>query len=101
MSIIINPRMYPLRIYNVCVKSVSCNWKSKILLINVSPMKKGLKEAIVLMRLGNVSIGKMLEEKNRKTNPIDMVAIVPVSSDFTTDLTYTIINSINVTKVAG
>ena len=36
---------------------------------------------IFWMTEGRVSIGRMLEEKNKKINPREMVAMVPVSSD--------------------
>ena len=76
--------MYPPRIYNVCVKREMGKLKSNILFNNVSPMKNGLNEAIFLIIAGNVSIGKMLDEKKRKINPREMVAMVPVSSDLKT-----------------
>lgn len=43
-------------------------------------MKNGLNEAIPLITVGNVSIGRIADEKNIMINPSDMFVIVLVSS---------------------
>src|SRR3989344_8580242 len=42
IKIIINPKMYPPRIYNVCVKREIGKWNNNILFKSVSPIKNGL-----------------------------------------------------------
>ena len=47
---------------------------------NVSLMKNGLNEAILLITVGNVSIGSIADEKKIMMNPSEIFVIVFVSS---------------------